>query len=144
MVIRDLGGDLAESFASYIVANYAPYLSLNRVYNYLRSSHRVRKERVAELFNRARESHFAFPVELFERSEEEGEPQKVYLIDTDYAAALGYQLSISRAMENCVYLELMRRGWECRVFYWKEYGKAQGAEVDFVLARDFRVEEIVH
>jgi len=38
-------------------------------------------------------------------------PKKVYIIDTGYSTALGYEFSLSKAMENAVYLELVRRNY---------------------------------
>jgi len=45
-------------------------------------------------------------------------------------------------MENAVYLELMRRNYD-NIYYWKEFGRSEGKEVDFVIARNFQVEEII-
>lgn len=120
-------------------------MTVNKVYHYLRSlGFRIGKEKVMELLERARESYFAFTVEQFWKSERKRKmnPRKLYLVDTGYPTALGYEFSISKAMENAVYLELLRRGTE-GVYYWKEYGKSTGAEVDFVVSRDFRAEELI-
>ena len=43
------------------------------------------------------------------RGGEKQTPKKLYIIDTEYPTALGYEFSISRAMENAAYLELLRR-----------------------------------
>ncbi|MDG7026679.1 MAG: ATP-binding protein, partial [Nitrososphaerota archaeon] len=89
------------------------------------------------------ESFIFLPVELFVKSERRRKvnPKKYYIVDTGYSAALGYDFSIGRAMENAVLLELKRR--EREVYYWKEYGRSQGREVDFVISKDFRAEELV-
>jgi Predicted ATPase (AAA+ superfamily) len=44
-------------------------------------------------------------------------------------------------MENAVMLELKRR--EKEVYYWKEYGRSEGQEVDFVITRNYTVEELI-
>ena len=146
VVVRDLGGtSLAETFALYLIAHYAQLTTLNRIYSYLRSlGFQIGKERVMELLERARETYFAFTVEQFRRSERERKmnPKKLYLVDTGYPTALGYEFSLSRAMENAVYLELLRRGTE-EVYYWKEYGKSTGVEVDFVLSKNFEARELI-
>jgi predicted AAA+ superfamily ATPase len=86
----------------------------------------------------------SFYVELFNKSEikRKVNPKKVYIIDTSYSTTLGYEFSISKAMENAVYLELMRRNYD-NIYYWKEFGRSEGKEVDFVIARNFQVEEII-
>lgn len=146
VVVRDLGGTpLAETLALYLTANYAQLTTLNKIYNYLRSlGFQVGKEKAMELLERARETYFAFTVEQFRKSERERKmnPKKLYIVDTGYPTALGYEFSVSRAMENAVYLELLRRG-KGEVYYWKEYGKSTGAEVDFVVSRNFRAEELI-
>ncbi|MFN3804827.1 MAG: ATP-binding protein [Pyrobaculum sp.] len=145
VVVRDLGGGpLAEALALYIVANYAQPFTINRAYSYLKSlGFSIGKERVVEMVNRARETYFAFTVEIFQKSERKRKtnPKKLYIIDTGYPTALGYEFSISKAMENATYLHLARRGEE--VYYWKEYGKATGAEVDLVVAKNFEAEKLI-
>ena len=62
--------------------------------------------------------------------EREKSPKKVYCIDTGLRNALGLSSSIDygRCLENIIFLELKRRGYN--IYYWKDqYGK----EVDFVL-----------
>jgi len=143
VIIRDLSivkPSVAELFASFIISNYSSPLSVNKVYNYLRGlGVKVGKETVLELFSKAREAYFAFLVEEFEKSESKrrANPKKVYIIDTGYPTALGYEFSISRAMENAVYMELMRRGIK-EVFYWR--GKR---EVDFVVSKNFEPESLI-
>jgi len=58
-------------------------------------------------------------------------PKKVYIIDTGYSTALGYEFSLSKAMENAVYLELVRRNYG-NIYYWKEYGKSEGLSIPFM------------
>jgi len=148
IIVRDLrtvNPEIAEAFASYIISNYSSLITVNRVYNYLKSlGYKIGKEKVLELFDKSKESYFAFYVEIFNKSEikRKVNPKKVYIIDTGYSTALGYEFSISKAMENAVYLELMRRNYG-DIYYWKEFGRSEGKEVDFVIARNFQVEEII-
>jgi len=148
IIVRDLqtvNPEIAEAFASYIISNYSSLITVNRVYNYLKSlEYKIGKEKVLELFDKSKESYFAFYVEIFNKSEikRKVNPKKVYIIDTGYSTALGYEFSISKAMENAVYLELMRRNYG-NIYYWKEFGRSEGKEVDFVIARNFQVEEII-
>jgi predicted AAA+ superfamily ATPase len=148
IIVRDLkivNPEIAEAFASYIISNYSSLVTVNRIYNYLRSlGYKIGKEKVLELVDKSRESYFAFYVEIFNKSEikRRVNPKKVYIIDTGYPTALGYEFSISKAMENAVYLELVRRNYG-DIYYWKEYGRSEGKEIDFVIAKNFQVEEII-
>ncbi len=147
VLVRDLAVSslpMAEAIAKFVVSNYAGALSLNRVSDYVRSlGYSVGKGKVQDVLKRGEESFIFFPVELFVKSERRRKvnPKKYYIVDTGYSAALGYDFSIGRAMENAVLLELKRR--EREVYYWKEYGRSQGREVDFVISKDFRAEELV-
>ena len=138
VIVRDLGivkPNVAEIFARFIIENYANPISINKVYNYLRGlGISIGKETVIELFERGKETYFLFTVEEFEKSEwkRKANPKKVYIVDTSYSIALGNEFSILRAMENAVFLELLRRGKK-EIFYWK--GKK---EVDFVISSNFK------
>jgi len=72
-----------------------------------------------------------FAVELFHLSlkQQIRSPKKIYAVDTGLAAAVSFRFSenVGRYLENLVFLELRRRGWE--VFY---YRTANGLEVDFL------------
>ena len=63
-------------------------------------------------------------------------------MDTGYPAALGYDFSVGRAMENAVFLELTRRR-RGEIYYWREYGRSTGLEVDFVVSRNFEPLELI-
>jgi predicted AAA+ superfamily ATPase len=135
---------LAEPLVKFVVQNYAGYFSVNRVYNYLRSlGYRVGKEKVLESLNTGVECYFIYPLELFVKSERRRQMnlKKLYVVDTGYLTALGYGFFIGRSMENAVMLELKRR--EKEVYYWKEYGRSQGQEVDFVVSNNYVAEELI-
>jgi len=69
--------------------------------------------------------------------------KKVYLNDTGLAAYFAaLKEEKGKLMENAVLLELLRRGEEGRfeVYYWKDI---QGREVDFVIKKDGRVDELI-
>jgi len=114
VVVRDLSivkPEVAEYFADSLVCGYSSLISMNKVYGDLRSSFRVGKETVSSLFDRAEETYFAFFVEIFDKSlrRRRMNPKKLYIIDTGYVRVRGCEYSISKAMENAVYLELKRR-----------------------------------
>jgi predicted AAA+ superfamily ATPase len=71
-------------------------------------------------------------------------PRKAYVIDTGLVRATTFQVSpaTGRLMENCVFLELLRRGHRVRrdLFY---YRTPDGLEVDFVLRRGTKVVELI-
>ena len=134
VVVRDLSvvkPEVAEYFADSLICGYSSLISINKIYGDLRSSFRVGKETVSSLFDRAEETYFAFLVEIFDKSlrRRRMNPKKLYVIDTGYVHVRGCEYSISKAMENAVFLELKRRGVG-DIYYWKEYGKRDGREVE--------------
>ncbi len=71
-------------------------------------------------------------------------PQKVYLVDNGFVAAKAFALSdnLGRLLENQVFIELIRRGYDTdkTLFY---YRSRNGKEVDFVLREGPRIERLV-
>ncbi len=67
-------------------------------------------------------------------------PRKVYAIDTGFVNYFGFKFSEDRGrlMENLVAVELLRRGK--KIHYWKN---KRGEEVDFVVSRGLKVEELI-
>jgi len=143
VIVRDLSivkPNVAEIFIRFIIENYGNLISINKVYNYLKGlGIQIGKETVIELFERGKETFFLFTVEEFEKSERKRKvnPKKLYVIDTGYSVALGNEFSISRTMENAVFLELLRKGFR-EIFYWK--GKR---EVGFVLSNNFNPKTLI-
>lgn len=71
-------------------------------------------------------------------------PQKVYLVDNGFVAAKAFALSdnLGRLLENQVFIELVRRGYDTdkTLFY---YHSRNDKEVDFVLRKGPRIERLV-
>jgi predicted AAA+ superfamily ATPase len=70
-------------------------------------------------------------------------PRKVYVVDNGIVTAVSPEAagSLGRLMENAVAIELARRGYALR--YWREYGKREGGEVDFVIADGARAKLLI-
>lgn len=71
-------------------------------------------------------------------------PRKVYVVDNGFVAAKAFTLSenLGRLLENQVFIELMRRGYDTdkTMFY---YRSRNDKEVDFVLRQGAHVERLV-
>ena len=69
-------------------------------------------------------------------------PRKLYVCDLGISEFLGFSPDLGRRMENCVYLELMRRRnhhpW-LEIFYFRD----QAGEVDFVLKEGTSVRQLI-
>jgi hypothetical protein len=70
-------------------------------------------------------------------------PRKIYVCDVGISKVLGFSEDIRKRMENCVYLELLRRKNEkplTEIYYWKDQ---LGKEVDFVVKNGAKIEELI-
>ncbi len=71
-------------------------------------------------------------------------PRKVYVVDNGFVAAKAFALSdnLGRLLENQVFIELIRRGYDTdkTMFY---YRSRNDKEVDFVLRKDTRIDCLV-
>ena len=71
-------------------------------------------------------------------------PRKVYVVDNGFVAAKAFSLSenLGRLLENQVFIELIRRGYEPdkTLFY---YRSQNDKEADFILRKESRIECIM-
>lgn len=71
-------------------------------------------------------------------------PRKVYIVDNGFVAAKAFSLSenLGRLLENQVFIELIRRGYDIEktMFY---YHSRNDKEVDFVLRNGTHIEQLV-
>ncbi|MDG6930196.1 MAG: ATP-binding protein [Nitrososphaerota archaeon] len=129
----------------YLVSNYAKYISVSKIYNHLKGlGYRVSKQTIIDIINTANEAFFLFFAEIFSKSIKNRRqyPRKVYLVDTGIIKPAAVDSGIGRSMENAVMVELLRRS-AGEVYYWREYGKAMGDEVDFVIKRGVKVYQLI-
>jgi len=90
-----------------------------------------------------------FPIEIFSYSIKERKqyPKKLYVVDNGIVRAIypNAEKSFGRLMENSVAVELLRRKESSKfeVFYWKEYGKRNGNEVDFVIREGMSIKKLI-
>ena len=57
------------------------------------------------------------------------------------------KMEYGRLMENIVFMELYRRSdsFELfQVYYWREYGKSDGREIDFIVVRHGVISEMIN
>jgi predicted AAA+ superfamily ATPase len=138
-----------ETFVRLCVSNYSKYLSSSKSYNYLRGlGFRIRKQTVVDFLRFVTESYVIIPLEIYSRSIKNRAqyPKKVYAVDAGLIRASGAETSLGRLMENAVLVELARRSSYFSAFqvhYWKEYGKSEGPEVDFVIVKGGRVVQLM-
>jgi len=128
-----------SDLAHYLVTNHSNEFSYTRLKNILefRSVHTVENytEYLTEAFLMFSVDRFSFKLKEQMRS-----PKKGYAYDTGVINVIKFRTGkdIGRLMENLVAVELMRRGVE---FYY--YRSLNGKEVDFVIKRGPKVDELI-
>ena len=127
--IRDV--DLLERILSYIISNFGTTFSANSISKFLKSERRaVAPETILNYIRYCCEAFLFYQVK---REDLQGKQllssnEKYYIVDHGIREAVfgGNLRDINLILENIVYLELLRRGYQVTV------GKAGTQEIDFV------------
>ena len=126
--------DLFDRVVKYIIENVGKTFSANSISNFLKSEHR--KISIESIYNYLRWLEQAFIIYPCRRYDLQGKSilktqEKYYLADVSLKYALmGYNRKmLDGTMENIVFLELKRRGYEVFI------GKNNTKEIDFIASR---------
>ena len=127
--VRDV--DLLERIISYVMANVGTTFSANSMVKFFRNEHRtVATETILNYLKFCADAFLLFQVK---RQDLQGKQilatnEKYYIADHGIREAVygGNMRDINLILENIVYLELLRRGYDVTV------GKAGEKEIDFV------------
>ena len=133
-----------DLFLRYCINNYSKYISISKAHNYLKSLHvKIGKKKLIEFLKASNEVFFLFPSKIFSYSmkNEEQYPKKIYVVDNGIINVLNEKTEVGRLMENLVAIQLTRQG--ISFGYWKEYGKQEGKEVDFVIKQGMEVKQLI-
>lgn len=123
--------DLFDRVVKYVIENMGNTFSASSISNFLKSENR--KVSIESIYNYLRWLEQAFIIFPCERYDMQGKSvlktqEKYYLADVSFRYALfGYNRKmLDGVMENIVYLELRRRGYDVYV------GKNNTKEIDFI------------
>lgn len=156
VMIKDVGErfriepSVLSVFFNYAISNCSRYFSGTKIYNYMKTlNYRVSRDFPLKIMDHFNEVFALFPVEIFSYSVKAKKqyPRKLYVVDTGMINVSSRNTEIGRSIENVVFLELCRRSeyfTRFQVYYWKEYGKAEGRDVDFVIVEGNAVVELIN
>jgi hypothetical protein len=124
-------------FLKRIASTAGSYLSLNKIYNDLRSQgYKLDKNFLYSVNEAAKAVYLSLPISKFDYSElkRSGSDKKTYFIDNGLLNAITFKFSDDKGklFENLCYLEFRRKGYE--IFYYKDI-----RECDFVLQKSSKV-----
>jgi predicted AAA+ superfamily ATPase len=126
----------------YLASNCGKEMTLSALAGMINSNGKIIKSitTISEYCHYIENSFLCFFVSRYDDSinKQLRAPRKVYFIDAVLAKNLGFRISEDRGrmLENIVFLELKRRGWD--VFYY-----SGSKECDFVLRKGVRTEEVI-
>lgn len=129
--------------ATYLISNTASEFSFTKLKNVLGFAS---VSTVEKYIGYLEESYLFFVLNRFsfKVKEQIKAPRKIYLVDNGFIAAKASQFSpdTGRLMENLAFVEFIRRGHvpNLDLFYYKT---RNGREVDFVVRRENRIEDLV-
>ncbi|NAZ25929.1 MAG: AAA family ATPase [Nanoarchaeota archaeon] len=127
--------------AKFYLSNISSLTTFSSLEDFLK----INKLTIERFSNYMAESFLIFFVKMYHPSlkKQEKAPRKVYSIDTGLSNAVGFRLfeTKGKLMENLVAIELKRR--EKEFYYWKEYGKLEGHEVDFLIKENNIIKELI-
>ena len=119
--------------------------SISKLHNTLKSiGVDVGKSTLLKYLDHVKSSYFLQPVMIHSTKVKDSlqYPRKVYFIDNGFITALStrFEKDLGRLYENCVAVELMRRGMREKLFYWRN---ERGWEVDFCIRSSTRVDRLI-
>lgn len=122
---------IIKFFLKRLASTTGSYLSLNKIYNELRSqNYKLDKNFLYEVYEAAKAVYLSLPVSKFDFSElkRSNSDKKTYFIDNGLLNAITFKFSqdFGKMLENLCYLEFRRKNRS--VYYFKD-----GKECDFVL-----------
>lgn len=123
---------LLKFLINYTLENYSSLLSINKLYNYLKSRGiNTSKDSLYNYFSLLEENMFLFSVSKFSRSVKERElyQKKVYIVDTGYTTIYKHSRNIGRVFENFIFNELVRK-------YREIYFFRNSYECDFIILQN--------
>ncbi|MHA1648402.1 MAG: ATP-binding protein [Promethearchaeota archaeon] len=115
--------------------------SLHKFYNYLKTSgFKVSKNTLYEYLEHLKDAMILYTLKKFAYSykEEESTIPKIYFIDNGLLRISGVE-DRGRLLENCVFIELLRRLGEENIRYFTKNGR----EVDFIIKKGTKVEQLI-
>ncbi|RLF49456.1 MAG: hypothetical protein DRN20_02060, partial [Thermoplasmata archaeon] len=127
-----------------LIASFSNEFSVHKCYLTLKSQGmKVSKNTLYTYFSMLQDVLFVFPIQKFDHSARKRAltTNKVYLSDTAFTRIVeASRDNMGKKMENIAFLDILRRKPLSEVFYWKNQ---RGEEVDFVLLKGGRVEELI-
>jgi len=137
---------LAKFLLSFFVQNFAKEITINKIANFFHSQgKKFGKNTLYDYVDKLLDSVAIFFVprysgKIYVRS---SWPKKIYLCDLGFARISKFSKDTGRLMENCVFLELLRKVTLKPLLEIYYYKNSRGKEVDFIVKEGQEVKELI-
>ncbi|HDJ89920.1 MAG TPA: ATP-binding protein [Thermoprotei archaeon] len=140
-----------RNFLRYVISISSSYFSASKTEKYFRSiGEKVSKPTLLDFYEYAKKAFLLLKTEIFSKKVKVRFqfPIKTYVMDTSFINYVNprFTENLGALMENVVAVELHRIK-ELRptieIFYWKEYGRQEGREVDFVIKEGLNIKQLI-
>ncbi|MCS7212807.1 MAG: ATP-binding protein [Candidatus Calescibacterium sp.] len=136
--------DFGKFLFEYFFQNFSKEVSINKIKNYLRTNIGFSDTTIYEYVEKLQDTLAVFFIDRFSKSfyQRRSWPKKVYIVDGGISSILKFSEDIGKLMENCVFIELMRRKNK-RPFEEVFYLKINDSEIDFIVKEGNYISEII-
>lgn len=137
--------ELARAISTFVIQNFSKEISLKSLFDKIKGTGiRAAKDTVYNYVTKLEDTLFFFFLKKFSKKVHlrEGWPKKIYLCDVGLAKVVKFSSDYGKAMENIVFLDLIRKRNKnplIEVFYLK----LSNGEVDFVVKEGLRVKQLI-
>ena len=127
----------------FVFQNFSKEMSLRKLKSFF--GRNISDKTLYDYVEKLQDTLAVFFVEKYSKSiyQRRTWPRKIYVCDVGVPKVLGFSKDVGKKMENCIFLELMRKTNQVpllRVYYWKDY---QQSEVDFVVTKSMKVKQLI-
>lgn len=139
--------EIVEDLAYFLCSNSGKIISFNKIAKLFARTSVVT---VGKIFNLLKDTFLFYDLPIFSYSVKNQlqYPRKIICVDPGIINHFGFKFEEDkgRLIENVVGMELLRKYsliGKTKIFYWKEYGKQEGKEVDFVIKEGLKVVQLI-
>jgi len=140
--------EIVEEIAYFLCSNTGKLVSFTKLRGMLNARGiKISVPTVAKYFSILKDAFLFFDLRIFSYKvrDQLQYPRKIYVIDSGFANFSGFRFSedAGRLMGNVVAVELLRRKAQnpaSEIYYWKD---KEQREVDFVLKRGLKIEQLI-
>lgn len=128
-------------FIKKSISNVANYLSINKLYNELKSAGiKISKDSIYDFINYVNDCYLLFLINIYSESIhiQNTNDKKIYCVDNGIVSSISYAASenIGRLLENIIYLSLRVDGYY--IYYFRDK-----RECDFVVIKEGKIKDAI-